>query len=105
MNRREFLGVTASALAYAPMHAWTPKPAGPKMGISIASYAYRWNNKEQSAAYPAFTNALQVLEHSHNLGAGGIQIGVRGWEEGFAGKVRDAREKNGSLSGGSDPAS
>ncbi len=64
------------------------------MGISVASYAIRWRSKTPSTQYPAFTDALQVLAHSHNLGAGGIQIGVRGWATAFAGKVRDLREKH-----------
>ena len=99
MNRRDFLGTTASALALSPLHKLAPAhqfiPARPgkRMGISIASYAIRWNAKDQVEAYPAFTDALQVLAHSHSLGAGGVQTGVRGWAEGFAGKVRDAREK------------
>ncbi|MEM8486203.1 MAG: TIM barrel protein [Bacteroidota bacterium] len=99
MNRRQFLETTAtaSAMALAPLSAPSlvlPQSLGPRMGISIASYAIRWRSKAASKQYPAFTDALQVLAHSQQLGAGGIQIGVRGWAEAFAGKVRDAREKH-----------
>ena len=97
MDRRQFIETTASAVALAPLHSLVSTPikrnADKRMGISVASYAYRWNLKEQSKKYPAFTNALQVLQHSEKLGAGGVQVGVRNWATGFAGKVRDAREK------------
>lgn len=95
MNRRQFLGTSASALALAPLQSRPPRRAGKRMGISIATYAYRWQAETDSPAHPAFTNALQVLEHAHRLDAGGVQIGVRGWTEAFAGQVRDAREQMG----------
>ena len=99
MDRRQFIGTTATAIALSPLSTLAKTPVVQKeskrMGISIASYAYRWNHKEQSKEYPAFTDALQVLKHSEKLGAGGVQIGVRGWAAEFAGKVRDTREKMG----------
>ncbi len=112
MNRRQFIGTTilgssllgatgatpylTSATALHPATPGQPyisaRP-GKRMGISIASYAIRWKSSDESQNYPAFTNALQVLEHSHKIGSGGVQTGVRGWARDFAGKVRDAREK------------
>lgn len=94
MNRREFLGTTASAIALSPLHQWQPK-AGKRMGVTAATYAIRRYRENESEKYPPFTNALQIIEHAHSLGAGGVQIGVRGWEKDFAGKVRDHREKLG----------
>lgn len=96
MNRREFLGTAACAAAISPLYPLSSPslpPSGNRMGISIASYAIRWKSSEESTSYPAFTDALQVLAHSHSLGAGGVQVSVRGWAKDFAGKVRDTREK------------
>ena len=93
MTRRDFIGTTASGLALAPFARWAPPQQSSKMGVSIASYAIRWRSDDESKSYPAFTNALQVLEHCKKLDAGGLQTSVRGWSQDFAGKVRDAREK------------
>nr|WP_290938064.1 hypothetical protein [Haliscomenobacter sp.] len=64
-------------------------------------YATRWNAKTESKNYPAFTNAIQLLEHSQSIGAGGIQVVVGGWTQDFAKKVRDSREKLGLYLEGS----
>lgn len=71
------------------------------MGIVVHSYAFRWNSKVESTQYPAFTNALHLLAHSHELGAGGIQVGVNGWTQDFVKKIRDVREKLGLYLEGS----
>ena len=42
-----------------------------------------------------------LLEHCHQIGGGGVQIGVRGWTQDFVGKVRDRREKLGLYLEGS----
>ncbi len=65
------------------------------MGVTAATYAIRRYRNEPSEKFPPLTNALEILDHAHSLGAGGVQIGVRGWQQDFAGKVRDAREKMG----------
>jgi len=74
---------------------------GTAMGIVVHSYAARWNAKTPSSSYPAFTDAIQLLEHSHQLGAGGIQVVVGGWTQDFAKKIRDVREKLGLYLEGS----
>lgn len=63
------------------------------MGVVVHSYASRWNPKEVSAKYPGFTSALDLLEHCHQIGAGGIQVVVNNWTADFARNVRDRREK------------
>ena len=94
-DRRNFLkqGTTLAASLMIPR---IPLPSqGPKMGVSVASYAIRWHSETPSQTYPGFANALSLLDHCHQIGAGGVQAGVRNWNRDFAGKVRDKREKLG----------
>jgi 3-oxoisoapionate decarboxylase len=72
-----------------------------KMGIVVHSYGFRWNSKTASAKYPAFTTALDLLDHTHQLGGAGIQVVVNGWATDFAKKVREKREKLGLYLEGS----
>ncbi|WPP49352.1 sugar phosphate isomerase/epimerase family protein [Catalinimonas niigatensis] len=71
------------------------------MGIVVHSYANRWNSKHESQKYPGFYDAIQLLEHCHQLGGGGVQLGVHGWSSDFSKKVRDKREKLGLYLEGS----
>lgn len=72
-----------------------------QMGIVVHSYASRWNSKVESKKYPPFTNAMDLLEHCHQIGAGGMQVVVKDWTADFAKKVRDKREKLGLYMEGS----
>ncbi|MEI9921612.1 MAG: sugar phosphate isomerase/epimerase family protein [Bacteroidota bacterium] len=71
------------------------------MGIVVHSYAFRWNTKIPSTKYPGFATALDLLQHTADIGAGGIQVVVNGWDTDFAKKVRDQREKLGLYLEGS----
>lgn len=64
------------------------------MGVSIASYGQRMRAGNE-LGLPSFRDALNILEHCHRHDAGGVQIGVRGWQSAFAKKVRDKRESLG----------
>lgn len=97
IDRRTFLQMTAAATAAL---AFTPYK-GTKMGIVVHSYAFRWNSKIPSSKYPGFATATDLLEHTAQLGAAGIQVGVNGWDTDFAKKVRDRREKLGLYLEGS----
>jgi sugar phosphate isomerase/epimerase len=72
-----------------------------RMGIVVHSYASRWHSKTESQKYPAFTNAIELLEHCHQIGAGGIQTVVREWTGDFSKKLRERREKLGLYLEGS----
>lgn len=65
------------------------------MGITMASYMIRWGNRKERILQPGWENALDVLDHCQDLGAGCLQIGVRGWTSDFAGEVRRKRESLG----------
>lgn len=72
-----------------------------RMGIVVHSYAHRWNSTVESKKYPGFRDAIELMEHCRDIGAGGVQVMVRGWTEDFAKKVRDKREKLGLFLEGS----
>lgn len=71
------------------------------MGIVVHSYGNRWQSKTVSQKYPGFANALDLLEHCHQLGAGGVQVVMSNWTTDFARQVRDRREKLGLYLEGS----
>ena len=104
MGRREFLrdtsakGLGIMALPFLNVPDFLKEN---RMGVVVHSYGSRWNSKIQSQKYPGFTNAVELLEHCHQIGAGGIQVVVRGWTEDFAKKIRDRREKLGLYLEGS----
>lgn len=101
MDRRNFiqqatLGTLALSFPSVPEFL-----ADKRMGIVVHSYWSRWNSKADSKKYPAFTNTLELLQHCHQLGAGGVQVIVSGWSSDFARQVRDEREKLGLYLEGS----
>jgi sugar phosphate isomerase/epimerase len=101
MGRREFIQrVSATAAAFSlPL---TPSFLNmAPMGIVVHSYASRWNSKVESKKYSGFTNAIDLLEHCHEIGAGGIQVVVKDWTLDFGKKVRERREKLGMYLEGS----
>jgi len=101
MGRREFIQrVSATAAAFSlPL---TPSFLNiAPMGIVVHSYASRWNSKVESKKYSSFTNAIDLLEHCHEIGAGGIQVVVKDWTLDFGKKVRERREKLGMYLEGS----
>ncbi|HPH22096.1 MAG TPA: sugar phosphate isomerase/epimerase, partial [Haliscomenobacter sp.] len=83
IRRREFVQTASLGLAAlsSPISILSSLVGGTAMGIVVHSYATRWNAKTESKNYPAFTNAIQLLEHSHSIGAGGIQVVVGGWTQ------------------------
>lgn len=101
MARRDFLqkaslGAMAFSLPTLPSFLKdTP------MGIVVHSYGSRWNSKTPSGKYPGFTNAIDLIEHCHQIGSGGVQVVVSNWTSDFAKKVRDRREKLGMYLEGS----
>ena len=95
MNRRHFLATSAAALAATSIAPTIALARNKRMGVSMATYAIRWRSETPSERFPGFTNALDILEHCRQLNAGGAQVSVRGWADGFAGEVRDRREELG----------
>jgi sugar phosphate isomerase/epimerase len=97
MQRREF--IQKSSLAVMATSVQLPNLVtnygiGPnKMGLGVHSYAARFGSKIASQKYPAFNNAIDLIEHCNKIGAGGVQVVVKDWATDFSKKVRDLREK------------
>lgn len=102
-DRRSFLktsGLGLAALAF-PFPLLPDYLKDVPMGIVVHSYGARWHSKVESSSYPGFQDALDLMAHCHQIGAGGIQVGVNGWAVDFAKKVRDQRENMGMYLEGS----
>ena len=104
MNRRKFLYQSATlgigAMAF-PASEASQLFKGVRMGVVVHSYASRWQSKVKSEKYPGFLNAMDLLKHCHEIGAGGIQVVVKDWTTDFANKLRDKRESFGLYLEGS----
>lgn len=87
MNRRSLF---ASTVALAAVSKIQSTPCKQPLGLTIWSYGQRW--RQRGTPQESWKDALSVLDHCQSLGAGCLQIGVRGWSEDFAGKVREKRE-------------
>ncbi|MFD2571753.1 sugar phosphate isomerase/epimerase family protein [Spirosoma soli] len=101
MDRRDFIqraamGAVALSLPQLPSAF---KQTG--MGVVVHSYGSRWNSKVESKNYPGFANAIDLIDHCQQIGAGGVQVVVGNWTTDFAQKVRDKREKSGLYLEGS----
>jgi sugar phosphate isomerase/epimerase len=101
LNRRQFIQKASMATAALALPTWSIAGVETKMGIVVHSYAFRWNSKTPSKKYPAFTNAIELLEHTYEIGGAGVQVVVNGWDSDFAKKVRERREKLGLYLEGS----
>ncbi len=93
MERRNFIK-TASLATFAIPELICAKPMlANKMGVVVHSYGARFGSKVASQKYPAFNNAIDLMEHCKSIGAGGIQVVIKDWAEDFSKKVREKREK------------
>lgn len=92
LTRRAFLAATTAALTVPGFGAEAKRT---EMGIAIASYAARWTLRLHSPKNPQWTNALDVLNHCHAIGAAGLQINIRNWAADLPTKLRDRREAMG----------
>src|SRR5690349_10805097 len=101
MDRRNFLHQASMAALTLPFVKMPTPYKALGMGIVVHSYASRWNAKTQSEKYPGFQNAIQLIDHCHSIGAGGVQVVMRDWGRDFAKKVRERREDLGLFIEGS----
>ena len=100
MTRRSFLKTATAGLAANAVAGIAGPAQTERLGLTIWSYSHRWKQRRPDAPKPGWRNALDVLDHCHDLGAGCLQIGVRDWTNDFIGQVRNKRESLGvSLEG------
>jgi len=106
MDRRDLIkrmAATTALLGIAPQLPALNHMAkkGKRMGIVIHSYAFRGSRKQSSKVYPPFTDAVELLEHVHTYGAGGVQTRTSGWTKPFAHRIRKTCEELGMFIEGS----
>ena len=101
MPRRTFLRKATAGAMVLSLPAVPKFASSVPMGVVVHSYGNRWNSKAGSVNYPGFSSALDLLDHCHQIGAGGVQVVVNGWTDDFAKSVRDRREKLGMYLEGS----
>lgn len=65
------------------------------MGIGNSSYSLRNQADRRSGAQEMFTDPLNLLEHCHQIGAGGVQASLRSTDRGYLNRVRNLAEKYG----------
>jgi sugar phosphate isomerase/epimerase len=96
MKRRKFIGTSsAGALAMALPVLPTFPSLGPdtRFGLAEASYMLRRYRKMESANYPPFVNALDMIEHFSSLGFGGAQLTMSGLDTDMAKKILKRRKE------------
>ncbi len=104
MHRRKFLSDTTAIGIGAITLPFLKVPGffiDMRMGVVVHSYGSRWQSKVNSRKYPGFSNAIDLVEHCHRIGAGGVQVVVKDWSADFAKKLRAKREKLGLYLEGS----
>jgi len=102
IDRRRFLKqASAGAMLFSMTNMPFMNTDKSAMGVVVHSYASRWNSKVDSRKYPGFKDAIEMMEHCHNIGAGGVQVMVRNWDNAFASRVRKVGEKLGMYLEGS----
>lgn len=101
MDRRTFVQRSVAGALTLAMPAMPTFIRDVRMGVVVHSYGNRWNSKAGSASYPGFANALDLLDHCHQIGAGGVQVVIKDWTTDFTRSVRDRREKLGMYLEGS----
>lgn len=97
ISRRQFVTSSAAALAWTafPFYPATNLLKENKIGVSLASYYMRWRSDNSSSRYPAWKDALDMMNHCHLIGAGGVQTSVQRWTKAFAGQVHALKDKLG----------
>ena len=63
----------------------------PRLGITAATYGIRLRTRHSSR----FQNALEIVNHCHEFGAGGVQLGVDDWAPDFVRGLRARLEETG----------
>jgi len=97
-NRRNFLSTLAgivSLMRIAPSLSAIEPARKKRLGVAMTSYGLRGKASGDNKSNPPFKDAIDALDHCHQLGAGGLQIGLRGWSEPFTARVRERRESYG----------
>jgi len=106
MNRREMLLSSAAGLAAAAVSAperlaaAAPAPRT-RLGVVIHSFVFRPRLDREAGRSAPFGDPLSFLEYCHQLGAGGIQVGLGVKDDAYAARLRRQAETHGMFVEGS----
>lgn len=64
-----------------------------RFGVAEAGYHMRWYGKNDSTVYPPFGNALDMLDHCHAIGFGGVQVNVRNWDKQMVKEIQARQDR------------
>ncbi|NNE78318.1 MAG: TIM barrel protein, partial [Pricia sp.] len=96
MKRRNFIKTSSLgslALSMPIVPTWSSLFKETRFGVAEASYMLRNYRKMDSAIYPPFSNAVEMIEHYGSLGFGGAQLKAYGWDSETSIKVGKLREE------------
>lgn len=96
MKRRTFIKNSASgALVMGlPLFSAFPSPfEETRFGAAEASFMLRRYRKMKSSKYPAYANALEMIEHFNSLGFRGAQLTMHGLDSKLAKKILKRRKE------------
>src|SRR2546430_6714916 len=95
MTRREMLGLVASAaplLAAAPSLLGAEDTKRKRLGVCTYSYNLHWKAAREGNPKARFQNPIEFLEYCHQLGAGGVQVGIGRRDADYATRLRTRAE-------------
>src|SRR5580765_1758888 len=95
MTRRQMLGTLAGAislfLATTSLFG-ADNPRRKRLGVCTYSYSIHWKAARDGQPKVRFKDTIEFLEHCHELGAGGVQIGVGSGDPDYPKKLRAKAE-------------
>src|SRR5437660_9609364 len=95
MTRRQMLGTVAGAmplLGVATSLFGADNPRRKRLGVCSYSYNIHWRAARDGHPKVRFKDAIEFLEYCHQLGAGGVQIGVGSRDTDYRKKLRAKAE-------------
>src|SRR6266511_1444554 len=91
LSRREMLGALVGVvplLAEVPSAIAAENPGRKRLGVCTYSYNLHWKAARDGHSKARFKDTFEFLDYCHELGAGGLQIGVGSKDPGYQGKLR-----------------
>jgi sugar phosphate isomerase/epimerase len=90
-NRRQFLAAAAALPFASVLTGAADAERRKRLGVVQYSYALRLS-ADRAAGKPGFSDPLTFLEHCHELGAGGVQIGLGTRDKDYLTRLRTKLE-------------
>jgi sugar phosphate isomerase/epimerase len=103
LSRRDMLAACAAAvpaLAGLPSRAEPPADRRRRLGVVAYSYSVRLA-ADRAAGTPGLADPLAFVEHCHQLGAGGVQLGIGERDREYVARLRAKLEEHGMYLEGS----